>query len=517
VQEEVKPNDAVPFDTAEKSTIAIVNGKVANADEVLECDVLIKDGIITVVGKDLDIPSEAQIIDAREKFVIPGAIDYDTRLTGCGSAGMLTQQTLADRSKAIVRSGTTTVVSLLPTSDMDKTSDFINNLRNTSDSNTNELYCHLGLKLLCDNAAADMTDATVQRLGVATFQLPAEQVFAMDDEELLTLLKSIRECGGVLNIDVRQGALDNSILNGNSILTPAEDLEEAVIRKICTLALLVDVPVCFLNVGSECCVDVLADYRAKGLTVFGEVLASGLENLAKLPWNKDCLIMSSHQTKLHTEQMVEEMDNPVEEEENKENEEGDSEEDWLSVLYHHLVDKQVFDIRKLVELTSSNPAKLMNQFPARGCVREGSRADLAILHPMKSQTVSSKSATVFQLAKDSDIVGVVDTVIVDGKLVVTEGQLRPMAAWGGFLAQVPNTTVVEKAFRQETRVPLQRIDRPQDNVQSPKDGRRAWDKQRKCVSQGEIFDKELGIYQRPLSAHGVRNQQDSTFTVKTFF
>merc|ERR1719209_807825 len=66
VQEEVKPNDAVPFDTAEKSTIAIVNGKVANADEVLECDVLIKDGIITVVGKDLDIPNEAQIIDAKE-------------------------------------------------------------------------------------------------------------------------------------------------------------------------------------------------------------------------------------------------------------------------------------------------------------------------------------------------------------------------------------------------------------------------------------------------------------------
>jgi len=29
----------------------------------------------------------------------------------------------------------------------------------------------------------------------------------------------------------------------------------------------------------------------------------------------------------------------------------------------------------------------------------------------------------------------------------------------------------------------------------------------------EVFNKQLGIYQRPVSAHGVRNQQDSTFSL----
>jgi len=29
----------------------------------------------------------------------------------------------------------------------------------------------------------------------------------------------------------------------------------------------------------------------------------------------------------------------------------------------------------------------------------------------------------------------------------------------------------------------------------------------------EVFNKQLGIYQRPMSAHGVRNQQDSTFSL----
>jgi len=493
VEEDVRTTDAVPFDTTEKSIIAIVNGKVANADEVLECDILIKDGLIRTIGKDLDIPDEAQIIDAREKFVIPGAIDYDMRLTD--TTGM-SAETIAEHSKAIVQGGTTTIANLLQCNDMEKSTDFLNNLRN----NENQLFCNIGIKM-CANEEDDITDKKVQ-LGVATFQLAPEQVFSTDDEQLLQLLKKAKSCGAVVNIDVRQGALDNSILNGNSILTPAEDLEESIIRKISSLALLVDVPVCFLNVGSDGCVGVLAEYHAKGLRVYGEVLTANLDSLKNMPWTKSCLILSSHQTKLHTEEMVE-------------NENSDHPEDWLSVIYHHMVDQQVFDICKFVEVTSTNPAKLLNMYPSRGCIKEGSRADIAVLHPMKRQPVSGKSATRFRLANDSELVGMVDHVTVDGKLIVSDGQLRPLAAWGQLLVQPP-VSVTEKVCRQEVRTPLQRIDRPQDNVDSPKEGRRAWDK-RKCISQGEIFDKELGIYQRPLSAHGVRNQQDSTFTVKTFF
>ena len=31
--------------------------------------------------------------------------------------------------------------------------------------------------------------------------------------------------------------------------------------------------------------------------------------------------------------------------------------------------------------------------------------------------------------------------------------------------------------------------------------------------QEEVFNKQLGIYQRSLSAHGVKNQQDSSFSL----
>ena len=33
------------------------------------------------------------------------------------------------------------------------------------------------------------------------------------------------------------------------------------------------------------------------------------------------------------------------------------------------------------------------------------------------------------------------------------------------------------------------------------------------TSEPPVLNKRLGIYQRPMSAHGVRNQQDSTFSL----
>ncbi|AZR71985.1 amidohydrolase [Anoxybacter fermentans] len=68
---------------------AIVNGKVYTmAGAVLDQGtILIKDGKITAVGENIDIPSDAEIIDAKGKIVTPGFIDAHTHL-GIGEEGI---------------------------------------------------------------------------------------------------------------------------------------------------------------------------------------------------------------------------------------------------------------------------------------------------------------------------------------------------------------------------------------------------------------------------------------------
>ena len=68
---------------------AITNGKIYTmAGEVLEKGtILIKDGKIAAVGANIEIPADAEIIDATGKIVTPGIIDAHTHL-GIGEEGI---------------------------------------------------------------------------------------------------------------------------------------------------------------------------------------------------------------------------------------------------------------------------------------------------------------------------------------------------------------------------------------------------------------------------------------------
>ena len=64
--------------------IAIVHGKLFTVTQgVIEDGTILIDGSrITAIGKDIEIPSQAQILDACGKWVTPGLIDAHSHLSG---------------------------------------------------------------------------------------------------------------------------------------------------------------------------------------------------------------------------------------------------------------------------------------------------------------------------------------------------------------------------------------------------------------------------------------------------
>ncbi|MEM6770876.1 MAG: amidohydrolase, partial [Bacteroidota bacterium] len=70
------------FAQTEKGSVHIKNGTVITVtDGVMEnTDVLIEDGIITRIGKNLRTPSGAKAVDATGQFVMPGIIDAHSHI-----------------------------------------------------------------------------------------------------------------------------------------------------------------------------------------------------------------------------------------------------------------------------------------------------------------------------------------------------------------------------------------------------------------------------------------------------
>jgi len=61
-------------------SILIKGGTVITADQSYQADVYCDEGIIQAIGKNLDVPSDCQIINAEQLLVMPGGIDPHTHM-----------------------------------------------------------------------------------------------------------------------------------------------------------------------------------------------------------------------------------------------------------------------------------------------------------------------------------------------------------------------------------------------------------------------------------------------------
>ena len=91
-------------------TTLIKNGTIITATDTYKADLLVKNGIISEIGREISkIASE--IIDAADKWVLPGAVDIHTHIdTQCD--GMTTVDDFETGTAAAAAGGTTTVIEI---------------------------------------------------------------------------------------------------------------------------------------------------------------------------------------------------------------------------------------------------------------------------------------------------------------------------------------------------------------------------------------------------------------------
>ena len=228
--------------------------------------------------------------------------------------------------------------------------------------------------------------------------------------------------------------------------------------------------------------------------------------------------------------------------------------DRMSVVWEKGVESGKMGLNRFVSVTSANAAKAMNAYPAKGRIAEGSDADIVVWNRNNLRDISARKVMSFQsptgifkvtakrtpcrthhhgsdfnVFEGLKVHGAPEHVIVGGRVAVYEYQLnsglcagravplpayppvlydamddfaKSAAANGVAREAAPGGEVEEKVTAAEERKVSAAAADPMAGVTTPRRG-----------AGDPVLNKRLGSYQRPVSAHGVRNQQGGNVNV----
>ncbi len=108
----------------------------------------------------------------------------------------------------------------------------------------------------------------------------------------------------------------------------------------------------------------------------------------------------------------------------------------LTLLFSEGVRKNRLTINQLTDVLCENPAKMFKLYPRKGCIQEGSDADLVIFDPDKEVTLSAAmlhSNTNWSPYEGWEVTGYPSQVFLRGKEIVSGNELLTANANGKFL------------------------------------------------------------------------------------
>lgn len=402
--------------------ILIKNAKLS--DENI-CDILIENGKIAQVSKEIELPKNGRVIDAKECFVLPGLVDLNVRLAN----SKLNSDSLSKLTLSSLKGGVTTSV-IMP--------DFTPRL----DSPT--LLEHFKIKAQMQKAslhvAAPLANEETQKLNnIATLLNNGASAIWATSSVNANILKR-----GFQYARMKKAPIfcrcDEPNLNDNGVMHEGEVSarlglpgiskfsETSEVAKIAELSLMNNTKIIFQTLSTKRSLEILKEIKKINKNIYTEVSihhlckndesCDGFNTYAKiLPPLRDeeerQALLSELQnidalTSAHSPSSVVNKDVAFE---NAAFGIGSLEE-YLSLCYTYLVKSKIITMSRLEELCCTNPAFILAQ-DAIGKIEEGYNADIVIFDEKISFKIENKTS----LYNQDTLFGKVIKVLKDGEVV----------------------------------------------------------------------------------------------------
>jgi dihydropyrimidinase len=451
-------------------TTLIKNGTIITATDMYKADLLVKNGVISEIGREISkIASE--IIDAADKWVLPGAVDVHTHMDSQYD-GMTTVDDFETGTAAAAAGGTTTVIDYAEQARGATLAQTLDDWKAKAGPRSIVDYgFHMALCEVNDNILGEIP--SIVEAGVSSFhiRLDGYNETHINDAELLEFLQRTSCAGALACIHAENGEvislfLRRLIAEGRTsakYITSARppEVEAQATARVISIAEMAKAPIYLSSLSSAHAIEKVKTARDRGLIVYAETCphylmmpseryddAEGIKYYCTPPlrpsWHSDILwkgicssdiqvVGSDHRAFNYAGQKDLGKDNftlaprgfPGIQER-------------LSVLYTAGVHSGKISANRFVDLACTSPAKLFGLFPRKGTLAVGSDADMVIFDP-KAEVLLSKSSSLsrsdYTPYEGMKMRGATWLVLQRGKVIAREGKVMGRPGCGEFLAR----------------------------------------------------------------------------------
>ena len=454
-------------------------GRVITATDDYLADVLMRDGVIEAIGRQLVVGEDVNVVDATGLYVLPGGVDTHVHLENV-IGPTVTCDTFASGTRAAAFGGTTTIIDFALQTGSDSPLGAIARAQRSAEPQVAVDYSlHVIVTRVDEQVLADVRHA-MRHEGVTSFKMfmAYPGVMMADDAAIFRMLRQVGADGGMVALHAENGTVIDLLIKEaleaghtspryHALTRPAIMEGEATHRGI-RLAELAEAPIYFVHVSSNQALKHIVTARDEGIAVFAEtcphyllfddsVYDSDDVSIAKyvmtpplrtsedqkhlwraLRYDDLQVIATDHcpfcmkeghlgyrQQKMRGKDDFSLIPNGAPGIETR-----------LVSLFDIGVMQGRLSLNRFVQLTSTTPAKLFGLFPKKGTIAVGSDADVVLFDPNATQTVHAHALhgnCDYTLLEGRSLRGRVEKVFLRGNLIVDGSQWLGREGMGRFV------------------------------------------------------------------------------------
>src|SRR6188472_1988638 len=454
-------------------SVLIKGGRVITAADDYVADIFIEDERISLIGESLDVSADT-VIDASGKYVLPGAVDPHTHLD-MPFGGTTTIDDVESGQRAAARGGTTTHVDFCIQAPGTSFGDALADWKSKAEGKqVIDMGYHIAVTDLKEGGSLEEL-ASLPEQGITSYKLfmAYKGALMVDDETLFKTMEVAADTGALVMVHAEHGdsidvlvkkalAAGDTAPHFHALTRPPETEGEATNRAI-QLARVAGAALYVVHVSCKESVEPIALAREKGWDVWGETCTQyffvdytflerpnfeGAKYVYTPPprdkpnqdvlWNAvrtDTLsaISTDHCAFLWDGQKTMGKDDF-----SKIPNGGPGLENRLQMIHEFGVRGGRISLNRMVELLSTNPAKLFGLYPRKGTIAVGSDADIVVFDPGKRLTISAAthhSKTDYNLYEGTEVTGSPEVVVLRGNVLVEGDELVAQPGVGQFIAR----------------------------------------------------------------------------------